>query len=172
MGASRVESNMLEHLWGIRDLSNGSSAQTTGLSDDVIKRFCKMNPSGASILIHAIAEAVVAFDRLVAEFGIEYLVQDEATLVSSVQSEYINFYSAETINPFIHRSPRVSSSMMFDSSNAARINIKRTKHPMPTARYFFQECARSSRIRILRCMNQPIKKYEKPSVKNGPGIPV
>ena len=101
MGASRVESNMLEPLWTIRDLSNGSSAQTTGLSDDVIKRFCKMNPSGASILIHAIEEAVVAFDRLVAEFGIEYLAQDEATIVSSVQSEYINFYSAETINPYV-----------------------------------------------------------------------
>ena len=102
MGSSRVESNMLEHLWGIRDLSNGSSAQTTGLSDDVIKRFLFKTDDGEySKLMHAIEEAAVAFDRLVAEFGIEYLAQDEATLVSSIQSEYINFYSAETINPYV-----------------------------------------------------------------------
>ena len=102
MGPSRVESNMLEHLRGIRDLSNGSSAQTTGLSDDVIKRFLFKTDDGEhSKLMHAIGEAVIAFDRLVAEFGIEYLAQDEATLVSSIQSEYINFYSAETINPYV-----------------------------------------------------------------------
>ena len=102
MDALRVESNMLEHLWAIRDLSNGSSAQTTGLSDDVIKRFLFKTDGGEhSKLMHAIEEAVVTFDRLVAEFGIEYMAQDEATLVSSVQSDYINFYSAATINPYV-----------------------------------------------------------------------
>ena len=93
------ESNMLGPLWTIRDLSNGSSAQTTGLSDDVIKRFCASNDGELSKLMHAIAEAVVSFDRLVAEFGIEYMAQDEATLVSSIQSDLINFYSPATINP-------------------------------------------------------------------------
>ena len=95
------ESNMLEPLWTIRELSNGSSAQTTGLSDDVIKRFCASNDGELSKLMHAIAEAVVSFDRLVAEFGIEYMAQDEATLVSSIQSDLINFYSPATINPYV-----------------------------------------------------------------------
>ena len=93
---------MLESLWAIRDLSNGSSAQTTGLSDDVIKRFLFKTDSGElSKLMHAIAEAAASFDRLVAEFGIEYLAQDEATLVSSIQSDLINFYSPATINPYV-----------------------------------------------------------------------
>ena len=109
MGALRVESNMrqpepmLMHLEMIRDLSNGSSAQTTGLSDDVIKRFCMLSSGDGELsnLHLAISEAAVAFDRLVAEFGIEYLAQDEATLVSSVQSDLINFYSPATINPYV-----------------------------------------------------------------------
>ncbi len=102
MDALRLEMSMIESLWTIRDLTNGSSAQTTGLSDDVIKRFLfKTDGGDLSKLMHAIAEAVVAFDRLIAEFGIEYLRQDEATLVSSVQSDLINFYSPATINPYV-----------------------------------------------------------------------
>ena len=102
MDALRLELSMLESLWAIRDLSNGSSAQTTGLSDDVIKRFLfKTDDGEISKLMQAIAEAVVSFDRLVAEFGIEYLAQDEATLVSSIQSDLINFYSPATINPYV-----------------------------------------------------------------------
>ena len=102
MDALRLEMSMIESLWTIRDLTNGSSAQTTGLSDDVIKRFLfKTDGGDLSKLMHAIAEAVVAFDRLITEFGIEYLRQDEATLVSSVQSDLINFYSPATINPYV-----------------------------------------------------------------------
>ena len=78
MDALRLEMSMIESLWTIRDLTNGSSAQTTGLSDDVIKRFLFKTEGGElSKLMHAISEAVVSFDRLVAEFGIEYLAQDE-----------------------------------------------------------------------------------------------
>ena len=60
MDALRVESNMLEHLWAIRDLSNGSSAQTTGLSDAALKRFLFKTDGGEhSKLMHAIEDAIV-----------------------------------------------------------------------------------------------------------------
>ena len=97
MGALRFETNMLEHLEEIRRLAAGSAAQTLGLSDDIIERFCAID----SQLVRAIEEASVVFSDLVDEVGMEYLSQDEATLVSSVQSDYINFYSAATINPYV-----------------------------------------------------------------------
>ena len=81
----------------IRHLADGPAAQTQGLPDDVIERFCTLDPQ----LIRAIDEASIAFAELVEEVGLEYLVQNEATIVSSVQSNYINFYSAETINPYV-----------------------------------------------------------------------
>ncbi|MDP6843967.1 MAG: aminotransferase class III-fold pyridoxal phosphate-dependent enzyme [Candidatus Thalassarchaeaceae archaeon] len=88
---------MLEHLKEIRRLSNGSSAQTTGLSDEIIRRFCILDNQ----LVQAIEEASLIFTNLIDEVGLEYLAQDEAILVSSVQSDYINFYSAATINPYV-----------------------------------------------------------------------
>ena len=97
MDAPRVELNMLEPLLEIRRLSDVSTAQTQGLSDEVIERFCNLDPQ----LIRAIDEASISFASLVEEVGLEYLTQDETTLVSSVQSEYINFYSAATINPYV-----------------------------------------------------------------------
>ena len=97
MGAPRVESIMLERLMEIRRLADGSSAKTPGLPDDVIERFCTTDQQ----LIRAIDEASIAFAGLVVEVGLEYLTQDEASLVSSVQSDYINFYSEETINPYV-----------------------------------------------------------------------
>ena len=97
MGALRFDSNMLERLMEIRRLADGSAAQTQGLPDDVIERFCTLDPQ----LIRAIDEASIAFAGLVEELGLKYLAQDEDTLVSSVQSNYINFYSAATINPYV-----------------------------------------------------------------------
>ena len=97
MDALPVESNMLEHLEEIRRLSNGSSAQTSGLSDEIIQQFCNHDHQ----LVQAIEEAAVIFANLIEEVGLEYLTQDEDVLVSSVQSDYINFYSAATINPYV-----------------------------------------------------------------------
>ena len=79
MDAPRVELNMLEPLLEIRRLSDSSTAQTQGLSDGVIERFCNLDPQ----LIRTIDEASISFASLVEEVGLEYLTQDETTLVSS-----------------------------------------------------------------------------------------
>ena len=97
MGALRVESIMLERLDEIRRLSGASTAHTVGLSDDTIERFCNLDQK----LVQAIEEASIVFSRLIDEVGQDFLEQDEAELISSVQSGYINFYSAATINPYI-----------------------------------------------------------------------
>ena len=97
MGTLRVESVMLEHLNEIRRLAGGSVTHTTGLSDEIIQHFCEID----SQLVRAIEEASSIFSDLIDEVGIDYLQQDESSLVSSVQSGYINFYSAATINPYV-----------------------------------------------------------------------
>ena len=88
---------MLSRLREMRNLVAGSSAQTVGLSDDVIERFCEIDPQ----LVRAIEEASVTFDELLTEVGPDFLAQDEDALVTAVQSDYINFYSAATINPYV-----------------------------------------------------------------------
>ena len=87
----------LDLLNSIRDRVGLDSARTSGLSNEVVARFCKSDDK----LIQAIKEAVVAFDSMVEEFGMELLQMEETELISHLQSGYINFYSAATINPYI-----------------------------------------------------------------------
>ena len=74
-----------------------SNAQTQGLSDDTIRQFCEIDPN----LVRAIEEAASQFDGLIEEMGADTISQDESELISSLQSDYINFYSAATINPYV-----------------------------------------------------------------------
>ena len=87
----------LDLLNSIRNRVGPDSARTSGLSNEVVARFCKSDDK----LIQAINEAVVAFDLMVEEFGMELLQMEETELISHLQSGYINFYSAATINPYI-----------------------------------------------------------------------
>jgi acetylornithine/succinyldiaminopimelate/putrescine aminotransferase len=64
---------------------------TVGLSDDVIAKFCTSDNN----LVRAIEEASSLFDSLPSTQA------DEATLVKELQSDYINFYAPETINPYV-----------------------------------------------------------------------
>jgi len=89
--------SLLLSLQAIRESVGVDSTKTHGLSNDVISHFCASDPK----LIQAINEAIVAFDSLVDEFGIDVLQMDETKLISYIQSGYINFYSAATINPYI-----------------------------------------------------------------------
>ena len=87
----------LDLLNSIRDRVGSDSTRTSGLSNEVVAQFCKSDDK----LIQAIDEAIVAFDSMVEEFGIELLQMEETKLISHLQSGYINFYSAATINPYI-----------------------------------------------------------------------
>ena len=97
MEALQVESSMLDALTRIRQFVSESNAQTQGLSDDTIRQFCEIDPN----LVRAIEEAASQFDALIEEMGADTISQDESELISSLQSDYINFYSAATINPYV-----------------------------------------------------------------------
>ncbi|MBJ03097.1 MAG: lysine 6-aminotransferase [Euryarchaeota archaeon] len=88
---------MLESLRRIRGLVGQSKANTPGLSDETIERFCEHDRN----LVNAIEEATAQIDALIEEVGIDSLSKDESELITSLQSDYINFYSAATINPYV-----------------------------------------------------------------------
>ena len=51
-----------------------------GLSDEVIAKFCDLDPK----LTQAITEATERFDEIVSEFGEEMLHRDEASMVDEL----------------------------------------------------------------------------------------
>ena len=71
--------------------------KTTGLSDEVILDFLESDPS----LSRAIDEASDNFQSLSSDLGSRLFEMQEVDLVSELQSDYVNFYSAPTVNPYV-----------------------------------------------------------------------
>ena len=90
----------LDILHAIRNHTGSSS--TTGLPDDVILSFIDADPS----LKIAIDEAKLSFDMLSFESGLDLQSIDEESLISALQSDFVNFYSAATVNPYVAISAR------------------------------------------------------------------
>jgi len=87
--------NPLDVLHRLRALSGPK--ETVGLSDDVISDFCGTDAE----LVQAIHEAGEVHDTLMNEFGQDIMSLPEAELIKHLQSDYVNFYSAATVNPYI-----------------------------------------------------------------------
>jgi acetylornithine/succinyldiaminopimelate/putrescine aminotransferase len=92
--------SVLVQLQEIRNKSGKS--QTTGLSDSLISKFSEIDHS----LCQAIDEANSNQDKLLSDFGKEILDMDEVDLISLLQDDYVNFYSKDTINPYVAISAR------------------------------------------------------------------
>ena len=90
-----LHSFMLEQLAGIR--SHAGAAHTVGLADAVITAFCETDPS----LVRAIEEAREMHQHLMTDLGSDLFALDEKNLIGELQSRYVNFYSPETINPYV-----------------------------------------------------------------------
>ena len=71
--------------------------KTIGLSNEVILDFLESDPS----LSRAIDEASDNFQSLSSDLGSRLFEMQEADLVSELQSDYVNFYSAPTVNPYV-----------------------------------------------------------------------
>ena len=83
---------------GVLDLlsqmrEKSGSAQTTGLSDDVILDFA----SHDSHLVTAIEDAYSMHSGL----SVDEVSMDEKDLIVHLQKDYVNFYSPATINPYV-----------------------------------------------------------------------
>ena len=90
----------LQALYEIR--SSTGKAETDGLPDSIISEFLQIDPS----LSRAIEEASVNFQSLINEMGENLLSMNEGELSSLLQSDYVNFYSAPTVNPYVAISAR------------------------------------------------------------------
>ena len=77
--------------------SRTGKAQTNGLKDSVISDFLETDPS----LSRAIEEATENFQSLINDMGDELFSMKESDLVAYLQSDYVNFYSAATVNPYV-----------------------------------------------------------------------
>ena len=75
---------------------HGGPARTTGLSDDVIRRFAGLD----SRLVEAIETAHAVFTRLQSDEP-ELLQMDEASQIDSIQSGLVNFYADDTVKPYV-----------------------------------------------------------------------
>tara|TARA_B100001027_G_scaffold35779_1_gene22113 strand:+ start:1557 stop:3101 length:1545 start_codon:yes stop_codon:yes gene_type:complete len=90
----------LDILHAIRNHTGDCS--TTGLPDDVILSFIDADHS----LKVAIDEAKLSFDTLSSDSGLDLKSIDEDSLISILQSDFVNFYSAATVNPYVAISAR------------------------------------------------------------------
>ena len=76
---------------------NSGQADTIGLSEEVIKTCLETFED----LNDAIEEAYNTHQNLTEEFGEEFIMMDESKLIKSLQKDYVNFYSAPTVNPYV-----------------------------------------------------------------------
>ena len=84
----------LASLESIRNATGDS--RTIGISDSAISDFLESDPT----LSRAIEEAAATFERLAIDHA-DHLRLDEASLAEYLQSDYVNFYSAPTVNPYV-----------------------------------------------------------------------
>jgi len=87
-------SGPMETLNAIREYAG--PRQTVGIDDASLARFCTTDPS----LVRAIDDAGRIHTALQADFG-DLLAGDEAATSAELQSEFVNFYPANTVNPYI-----------------------------------------------------------------------
>ena len=76
--------------------AHGGQRRTAGLDDATVLAFAANHPD----LAEAIAAAGVEYARIRAEFP-ELLDLDEAEQALAIQAGYVNFYSNDTVNPYV-----------------------------------------------------------------------
>jgi acetylornithine/succinyldiaminopimelate/putrescine aminotransferase len=85
---------VIELLKAIR--SAGGTARTRGLSDAVIERFAASDP----LLAEAVEAAQAQFDLLRDEYP-DVIAMGEIEQVAAIQAGFVNFYSDDTVNPYV-----------------------------------------------------------------------
>lgn len=88
----------IEVLNGLNALRDRQGVRgTPGLPDKVILDFAAKDPA----IGRAVEEATVRLQALIDELGAERVLCDEHALVAFLQSGFVNFYAAATVNPYV-----------------------------------------------------------------------
>ena len=85
---------IIERLHEMRNY--GGEALTSGLPDDVIGRFAGRDPR----LGEAVDVAYSEFQWL-CEDRPEFLALDEVSQIRDIQSDFVNFYADDAVNPYV-----------------------------------------------------------------------
>ncbi|VAW40188.1 L-lysine 6-aminotransferase [hydrothermal vent metagenome] len=85
---------VLDKLNAIR--ANNGTVLTRGLNDDIIAKFIASDPN----LTHAIEIGYANFNAIKAEFS-DLINMDEAAQIQYVQHDFVNFYAADAVNPYV-----------------------------------------------------------------------
>ena len=97
MSMSVLALTMGDWLASLESIRNATGdSRTIGISDSAINDFLESDPT----LSRAIEEAAATFERLAIDHA-DHLRLDEASLAEYLQSDYVNFYSAPTVNPYV-----------------------------------------------------------------------
>jgi hypothetical protein len=88
-------SSRMERLKQLR--GSGGRRRTVGLEDEIVERFLERDPR----LGQAIDEAIEAHAKLREIWGDEWLCDEEADLAARLQEHLLNFYAADTVNPYV-----------------------------------------------------------------------
>ena len=86
---------IMSKLYSIRE--NSGDMDTAGLSDDIIKQFCKVDET----LVTAINEGYDTHKELATSMGSDMMMMEEKSLVDELQSDIVNFYAPATVNPYV-----------------------------------------------------------------------
>ena len=91
-------SNAEEGLTALNEIRNNSGdMDTIGLSNEVIGKFCNLDPN----LLLAIYEGLNNHRELRNRLGDNIMQAKEADLVSKLQEDFVNFYAPATVNPYV-----------------------------------------------------------------------
>ena len=90
---------VMEQLQAIR--SAGGERNTEGLSDETVCQFAQSDPE----LVEAVNAAGPELEKLREEFP-ELIALDESEQVAAIEESLINFYAADTVNPYVSLAAR------------------------------------------------------------------
>lgn len=85
---------LIEQLSALRNA--GGAVRSRGLDDATVLRFAATSPE----LVEAVAQAHARFIELQAQLP-ELLTLDEAEQIERVQADFINFYTDDSVNPYV-----------------------------------------------------------------------
>lgn len=80
----------------LKELRSHGKAKTTGLGDEIIKRFAAKDET----LVAAVNEAHAQYTILQADYA-DILELDEVDQIAAIQERFVNFYPDEAVNPYV-----------------------------------------------------------------------
>jgi acetylornithine/succinyldiaminopimelate/putrescine aminotransferase len=152
--------SVLEQLDALR--SAAGERRTVGLSDDTVCSFCQHD----STLVDAVEAATAEYEALSEEFP-ELVGMGEMEQIRSIQGSFVNFYSDDTVNPYVSLAARgpwvvtTKGAVVHDSGGYGMLGFGHVPEPVLKAMSRPQVMANvmtanASQLRLVRALQKEI----------------